>query len=522
MIKELTELVTLSEQALPNADESLAFFSRNNRDVARLYHAIQINHFRSEAEAIQKANVGERTKFRQVAKELLRCLEQMVLYLDFEKHNFDALNHSRVKGFQLTAIAKSLSPLACKNSARKAAEELLQNGLEYGRPEFVVEAAKVLMDFVSVAGDDLKTFEIYHSYYEQYTQWRTLEERSVIYFDKIKLPCIKRKTVQKAWAAQAAAYIEDLDPHVGQINSHHFHLSYFSLKSYRYTLEADYQEASEVHDAAIRYFSTRTYPCNQALNIFHYLEIVNCFYLGNYLRGNRFFTKALELAIPGTYNWFSTLELGFYLLMHQGEYVQAAQVFQMAVKNKKMAVLRETQRETWQILGAYLYIIQQLTGSLIAEDMAPKMKSSRFRNEIKDFSRDKQGMNIAILAAEVLLEFVEGKQDALWDRVAALEKYRERYLRNHDDTHRSQLFIKILVILSRHTYDGEKFLEKSKPYVVELKKSPLQFTNQAHELEIVPYEALVGLIADALNGKRNPAVTEKLNIHQNQSLRVSA
>lgn len=516
MIKELTELVTLTEQALPNPGELLGFLSQQNRDVSRLYFAIQSNHFRTEAEAIQKAHVGERTKFRQVARELLRCLEQMVLLFDADGASAEPLSFGRVKGFQLMAAAKTMAQMACKNGAKKAAEELMRLGIAFGRPEFVVEAAKLLMDYVSVAGDDLKTFEAYYQLYDQYSQWRSVEEKAVIYFDKTKLPSIKRKAIDKEWVKQAQQYVAELEPFVEVVNSHSFHLSFFSIKSYRHTMEGQYQEASLVHDAAIRYFSSRSYPCRHALNIFHYLEIVNCFYLGSYGRGNRFFNAALEMAAPGSYNWFSTLELGFYLKMHQGDYLQAAEIYQQAVKHKRMAVLRDTQRETWQILGAYLYIVQQLTGQKIPEHMAPKVKSSRFRNEIKDFTRDKQGMNIAILAAEVLLEFVEGKQDQLWDRIAALEKYRERYLRQNDDTHRSQLFIKILVILSRYNYDGDKFLEKIHPYLLELGKAPLQLTNQSHELEIVPYESLVRLIAEALKPKRGATALAGLNPKQSR------
>jgi hypothetical protein len=511
MIKELTELVTLAEQSLPGAEELLRFYSRGNRDVEKLYYAIQSASYRTEADAVQRIGIGERTKFRQVARELFRCLELMALHLDSERQLSDPLNSSRLRGFRLTAIAKSLSPLACKHAARKTAEELLKLGQDYGRPEFVVEASRILMDYVSVAGDDLKTYDRYLELYEQYSEWRMVEEKAVICFDRIKLPSVKRKTLQKELAEQAQRYLNDLESYAGVINSHNFHVSYYSLLSYRHTMEGRYQEASAVHEAAITWFSERPYPCNQALNIFHYLEIMNCFYLGSYSRGNRFFSRALDLASPGTYNWFSTIELGFYLKMYQGEYRQAAEIYQMAVKNRKMAVLREAQRETWHILGAYLFIVQQLTGKQIPEEMAPKVKSTRFRNDIRDFSQDKQGMNVAILAAEVLLEYVEGKFDSLWDRIAALEKYRERYLRNSGETHRSQLFIKILVILSKYNYDSEKFPEKVRPYLEELRKAPLQLSNQSHELEIIPYEALVRLLTDSMRARRTRTVGGKDN-----------
>jgi hypothetical protein len=499
MIKELTELVSLAEQTLPNHEDLLNFFSQHNRDVLKLFHAVQANKFRTEAEAMEKAKVGERTKFRQVARELLRCLEQMVLHIGFEKHPLDELTFGRIKGFQLMAMAKSLGPLGCKNAGKRTAEELLKIGQQFARPEFVVEAAKSLMDYVSIAGDDLALFSEYFNLYEEHIKWRILEERAQISIYQIKIPYTKKKSLQKEYANQVQKVLTEFDPFVGVALSHSFHLCYYNLKSYRYSIDADYNKTSEVHEEAIAYFEARPYPCNSTLNIFYYLEIANCVYLAQYERGRYYLQKALELSGSGNVNWYNTLELGFYLRMHEQDYAGAAELFNMAIKHKRFTVLRDTQRETWHILGAYLYIMQKLTNTELPEGMVPKVKSSKFRNDIKDFSHDKMGMNIAILAAEVLLDFVEGKEDELWDRIAALEKYRERYLRNNEDTHRSQLFIKILAILSKYNYDRNKFLQKAEPYLAEMRAAPLQLSNQAHELEIVPYEQLVQAIATQLN-----------------------
>ncbi|MBN8679760.1 MAG: hypothetical protein J0M29_16150 [Chitinophagales bacterium] len=499
MIKELIELVTLVEQTMPQHEAMLGFLSRNNTEVLKLFHAIQVNHFRTEAEAIEKARVGERTKFRQVARDLLRCLEQMVLHIGAEKPVSDDLTQGRIRGFQLMALAKSSGPLACKNAGKKAAEELLQLGLQYARPEFVVEASKVLMDYVSVAGDDLKEYTNYLELYEIHNKWRLLEEKAQMYYNLVKIPYAKKKSIQKGLAEKAGEFLTDLEPFVGVALSHSFHVCYYHLKSYQLTILGDMRKASKVHEEAIAYFASRTYPCQHSLNVFHYLEIANCVYLGRYELGGFHFSQALEYSSPGNVNWFNTLELGFYLRMHEQDYVGAAAVWYQATHHKRFAVLREAQRETWHVMGAYLFIIQQLTGVSIPENHLPKVKSRKFRNEIKDLAQDKMGMNIAVLAAEVLLLFVEERDDEMWDRIAALEKYRERYLRNSEETHRSQLFIKMLTILSRYHYDRDRFLSRAEPYLAELRAAPLQLSNQAHELEIVPYEHLIRAIARHLN-----------------------
>jgi hypothetical protein len=433
----------------------------------------------------------------------------MVLHIGAQKQVLPM--HCRLKGFQLMATVKSMMALSCKNSAKRSAEALLRIGLENARPEFVVEAAKALMDYVAVAGDDPNEFDTYYALYQEHSEWRAVEERAQIYLERIRLPYIRKKAFQKEVGVLAHRYVEELQPYVLNIASHQFHLSFFSLQSYRYSAEALYSQASQVHEEAIQYFSQCAYPCEGALTIFNYLEIVNCLYAGNYRRGSDHFDRAVQLSTVGSINWFGTLELGFYLKMYQEDYLGAAQLHHTAVHHKKFNVLRDTQRETWNILGAYLFIVQQLKSLPLPEALVPRVKSSKFRNDIKDYTQDKTGMNIAILAAGVLLEFVEGKEIALWDRISALEKYRERYLRGSEGTHRSQLFIKILVILSKYNHDGGKFLDKAAPYLEELRTAPLQITNQAHELEIVPYERLVFLMSEVLDKRRGKGVGQPIS-----------
>jgi hypothetical protein len=357
----------------------------------------------------------------------------------------------------------------------------------------------------------MQEYEEYRKLFETYAHWRLIEERAVISFDWVSLFYAKKKALQRENAVTVQGFLEELSPYVDVIPSHNFHMAYFLLDSMQHQIEANYRAAAFSNDKAVAYFSSREYPCSGTLRIFYYHGIINCVYLAQYEKGEHYLQQALDQVLVGNNHWFNTLEIGFYLKMHNEDYRGAAELYATAVKHKRFIVLRDTQRETWQILGAYLYIVCQLIGIHLPEGLAPKVKSSRFRNEIKDFSHDKTGMNIAILAAEVLLEFVEGKEDVLWDRIAALEKYRERYLRNSEDTHRSQLFIKILVILSKYHYDGDKFLDKARPYLHELRTAPLQLTNQAHELEIVPYERLVRLMAEALVKRKGRGVGQQFS-----------
>ena len=111
MIKELTELVLLVEQSIPRPTELISSLSNGNPDVIQLYGMLHQNSFRTEAEAIEMAGVGERTKFRKVARELMRILEIMVLQIGSNAKSGTCQLQERLRGYELMALVKTLVTL---------------------------------------------------------------------------------------------------------------------------------------------------------------------------------------------------------------------------------------------------------------------------------------------------------------------------------------------------------------------------------------------------------------------------
>jgi hypothetical protein len=224
--------------------------------------------------------------------------------------------------------------------------------------------------------------------------------------------------------------------------------------------------------------------------------------LGEYDNGALDAEISLKIPEEGTVNWFSAMEAYIYLAIHTRHYEKAFDLYQTAYNHRRRSALQPNRQDIWHTLGAYCNVLQQLTDMPPPEDF-PKFKSRQFLNSIQNYSRDKDGMYVAILVAHVLLQLVEEKEDEFQDRLLTLEKYRNRYLRKTGSgTDRSVLFIKILGLLPRAGYLRDGFIQKSQLFLQELKQAPLQLANQAHELEIVPFEHLIELIADYLERKR--------------------
>ena len=163
--------------------------------------------------------------------------------------------------------------------------------------------------------------------------------------------------------------------------------------------------------------------------MFHYKKVPACILLERFEAGEAAVIAGLDFAPDGSDYFFQAYEMYFCLAMHASQYEQALDIFQTVSFHKRFSQLQEPPRERWHILGAYLFLAYRLGNLPLPEKSLPVFKSQRFANETQAFSRDKDGMHVAILIAHVLLQLLEGKTDQLLERIQALDIYRERYLR---------------------------------------------------------------------------------------------
>ncbi|MBK8192314.1 MAG: hypothetical protein IPK76_03665 [Lewinellaceae bacterium] len=126
---------------------------------------------------------------------------------------------------------------------------------------------------------------------------------------------------------------------------------------------------------------------------------------------------------------------------------------------------------------------------------------AKFLNETPVFSKDKRGMNIPILVVQLLYDVLDERFDAGIDRVEAVEKYTSRYIRR-DEHFRSNCFLKMLIQMPEAAFHKEAAARKAERYLTQLGEMPLEIADQAHEIEIIPYEDLWGMILEMLPNQR--------------------
>ena len=188
--------------------------------------------------------------------------------------------------------------------------------------------------------------------------------------------------------------------------------------------------------------------------------------------------------------------------LHTEQYEEAYLAFNKVKKHKRFKFLPKSIQEIWRIFEAYLYYMLNIEKVEPSEVTKPfiRFRLAKFVNETPIFSKDKSGLNIAILAIQMLFFIQQKKYDDVIDKAEAIDKYCSRYLQKKE-TIRSYYFIKMLLTIPAASFHKTAVIRKSASFLKKLKTIPFEVANQNHNIEIIPYETLWEYALDSLESK---------------------
>ncbi|QNP50729.1 hypothetical protein [Hymenobacter qilianensis] len=192
---------------------------------------------------------------------------------------------------------------------------------------------------------------------------------------------------------------------------------------------------------------------------------------------------------PSSANWFYFLEHYMLLALHAKEYSKAYEILRLARKNPYYGKQRAAAIQRWDLFEVYLHFIQP-------EGTALRLQFSQFIQTVPDYSRDKQGYNVAILVLQFLYYLRQRNLDALLTRLEGLRKYEQNHLRD-PATLRSQLFFRLLLLTVREDFAPQACEKKGQSLLNRLREAP-QPGDAYAESEIIPYEDLWALTLNIL------------------------
>lgn len=355
---------------------------------------------------------------------------------------------------------------------------LIQYGLREGYDKKYEEALTQFVFFQELYQAEITVSKLYTMLMSQYTNSRSSKSNLTnlikSYFNQIK---------------------EDLQRYDSYTMQMHGNM----IELMTHTIEYDYVSALHCCERAIKVFQSKPYNCTTPLQVYYYQKLVCHIQLRQFEEGSETAKVCFEITRDGTFNWFKSHELYFYLSMHTEQYEKAFEIINQVIQHPRFQFLPEIIKEIWSIFehyGYYLCVIGK-----ISANVNYKFKSTKFSNDLPKFTKDKAGMNVAIIILKIIFMIQERREAMFLDQMEAIEQYCYRHL-NESETRRSFKFIKLLLQIPQRQFNPEEIKMNTGKFISDLNATPHDISVQTYEIEIIPFEKLWEMILQSMERKR--------------------
>lgn len=300
--------------------------------------------------------------------------------------------------------------------------------------------------------------------------------------------------------------LQELSKKLESIKTYDFNYFIRNAMYFKAWLEKDLEKMELLAKAAVVYFREKKGFSN--LGLFSFVQKLG-FVLErkqNYSEAIKIYEQALSLdMLEGGTSWYNIRSHLFDSHLRLKDYSSCFKYASQAVQHKSFRKLFSNYKEPWIIREAYLrFLIEigKLDIQLSEESKHMPFSLAKFANEVNQFSKDKRGLNIAIIIVQALFLLFRNQSDKFERKIETLGQYAFRYLKN-DETLRSNAFIKILQKLPEVNYHPVRW----KAHTSRLYKKMMNASQNPHinsiEREIIPYEDLIELIIEQLSEQKS-------------------
>jgi len=501
---QLKELIEIINKSKVDGIKKLGFPFRDDALLSEFYEAVVARYNGSSKQSAELEQQYEQNPsyFRKQKSDLIRRLIDSLFLIDLKESHYNLYQAAYYKCHQEWAAIKILLGKQARQTAIYLCEKLLDEAAQYEFVDICASISQVLRYHYASREKNTGQFEHYNALFKKYKLQQDAEQKVEEAYLTLKLldtTNVEKEEV-KAKAEELYAGVQDT---LAKYDTHNLHLCGYLLKSAIYTSVNDYVETIKVCEEAIDFFEKKPFKSHIPLQIFYYQQLVCHTQLKQFEEGKAIAKKCLDVLEKGSFNWFKYYETYFILCLYSKKYAEAQRIFLKATAHSHFKAMPDHISEMWKIYEAYLHYLIKVDKLELQDEDGKKLNTFRlgkFMNETPIFSQQKRGGNIAILSIQICYYLADQNYDKVAERIESLRMYRFRYL-NQDENFRSNCFLKMLVIIPKGNYYKQRVQYRVKRYLRELKKNPLERANQAHQIEIIPYEDLWEMILGTLQGR---------------------
>lgn len=431
--------------------------------------------------------------YRKLKSRIKEQLYNTLFFLPIKQPRNTAVVEAVYNCTKRAAIARILVSLGARTTGIALAHKTLLQAQQMHLFDIVLQCARLLRSHYSLIGLE-KQFDEYDRMVGAIMQIQVAEVESDRLREKLMVKYARSTSKKSEFSGLAHNSVVRLQELKVDYPTNTMMVNYFRVKSLYCQIVGEFSALVDVCDEAEQYYEQ--YPrfsTKIRLAEFALIKMVAFLHLRDYERGEFNAQRCLALYPNGSNNWFIFMEYYFSLCLHSQKFVRAVEVFQEVSVHPRLQSGPEFRLEKWRVNEGYLhYVFESGWGDKKSENVdvfSKRFSLNKFLNEVPTYSKDKRGMNVSIIILQILLLLERGQFDDITSRTDALRVYSSRYLRK-DDSYRSQLFIRMLLVMESKSFDYNKTVVATQGYQSRLLATAKGKQGTLDDTEIIPFELL--------------------------------
>ncbi len=379
---------------------------------------------------------------------------------------------------------------------------LLPKAREYSLTAAQLDCYEFLRNYHALRGNSKHCGEM-RRHAEQVLEAFNAEVKARALFDQLQ--CVNASTA--ATAPQHASLALEAAKEVAEMrtrfNTRTLNLMYFRLKALAHQLKGEYAHTIDICEEALAYLQSNPALCTgQRLAEFQCKILVCGVFTKNFSKGEANARAALQNVNRFTSRWHLIQLMTFILCLHTNRLERAIEIFIIILDSQKRDALPE-RLEFWRIAEVYLRMALTQSDELSLPGEITLHGSSfsvgRYLEEVPLYRRDKRGLNIMILLAQLFFLLRARQFDLLEYRINAMREYAKRHLKGHGCA-RTEVIIRMLAQMRDNNYSHNAVLNVVRSNLALLMRTPTHpALANLDTLELLPYETLWAMIMRELH-----------------------
>jgi hypothetical protein len=486
-IKELVKIVTnrgIKKISLLDWDER-----KKSKDM-ELFYGIQKGQYNTDEKAANSlyGSTPDQAAYKMAKSRLRKKLLNHLFFLDFSRSR---ISHKyEQECLNLLHQSRMLVNLGEHKTSERLLNKLFKISTETEFTYITVSCLELLLYIYSQTGKN----RLFYKSKEVLMHYRIIaryEQEAEDYYNMSRLELRRSVQARKEYLPKLVPILERLKKIWKQSHSFNAFEYYYKLNLFYYELIGNYQEIINTARDSDRLHA------NSKINTIRFDHRFNKFMSVSACLRNKEYEQGLLLAKDyihafdtASSNWFAFMENYVLLAIHAKKYETALRLFIEVDHNPFFTKLARLTKERWNLYRSYLYFVYP------HEMLFTEFNYQTLVASVPEYSKDKQGFNVAILILQYLYYLKKGDTDSLLHRIEAMRKYAGTHLK-YNFSDRTKDIFKLLMLVVKEDFQPSLCRKKGR-YLYEKLQAVAPPGDAYAEIEIIPYEHIWEIILEIM------------------------